>query len=187
MIRPRYVGLCGAPQVGKTEIAQHLQRRFRACVVDDGQVLREAAVKLFGGCWADYNTQEGKARTRLVCGKEYTNRQLLGQLGNLLEGHFGDQFMPEAAIEMAGDTSVTAPLFVFPSVRKNQGITYRAHGGVVIEVTRPGCVPVNDFDHYDKSLVSYTISNGGSLQELISRVDELFTDTLGFTPRKDYS
>lgn len=190
MSQPRYVALCGAPTCGKTTVAEFLQARYGAQPIDDGQVLRKAAVPLFAGTWEDFNTQRGKLRSTIICGKSYTNRQLLGQLGNLLEGHFGDQFMPERAIAEAKDVDAKvwepAAFFVFPSVRKNQGITYLANGGVVIEVTRPGCVPVNDFDHYDQSLVSYTISNEGTLLELEAQVEKLFTETLGFRPRKEY-
>lgn len=184
----RYIALCGAPGVGKTTVADYLGVTFGADQIDDGACLRQASLILFGGTWACYNTQEGKARSKVICGKSYTNRQLLGQLGNLLEGHFGDQFMPEYAMQVAAriDENRPPPFFVFPSVRKNQGITYRNHGGLVIEITRPGHVPINDFDHYDQSLVTHTIVNDSTEAELLARVRDLFTGQLGFTTQRDY-
>jgi hypothetical protein len=81
--------------------------------------------------------------------------------------------MPERVLAdvLANDP---APFFVFPSVRMDQGITYRQHGGLVLEVTRPGYVPVNDFDHYDRDLVHFTVANDGEKRDLVLRVNELF-------------
>ena len=44
----------------------------------------------------------------------------------------------------------------------------------MVEITRPGHVPVNDFDHYDQSLVTYTLVNDGDLATLEERVTALF-------------
>jgi hypothetical protein len=92
-------------------------------------------------------------------------------MGNLLEGFYGQQFMPERAMTLVDDT---VPLHIFPSCRKTQGLTYLKRGGIVVEITRPGHVPVNDFDHYDQSLVTYRIVNDGDLATLQERVTQLF-------------
>jgi hypothetical protein len=171
MKTPLYVALCGAPGAGKTTVADLLVERYDGFLVDDGKPLREAAMALYGLSWWHVSTQEGKATTRTVCGKTFTVRQLLGDLGNLLEGFYGQQFMPERALAQVDDT---VPLYVFPSCRKTQGLTYLKHGGIVVEITRPGHVPVNDFDRYDQSLVTYRIVNDGDLAALQERVTQLF-------------
>lgn len=179
------IGLCGAPKAGKTEVATMLESHYGANVVDDGLPLRQAAMKLYGLSHSDVFTQEGKARKIEVCGREFTVRQLLGDLGNLLEGFYGDQFMPERALARIAALRAADPTqrFVFPSVRKNQGLSYRQNGGIVVEVKRPGFEPVNDFDHYDKSLVDYTIVNDGGpddwKERLEGRVKHLFDFIFG--------
>lgn len=178
-LRPRYIALCGAPRSGKSSVANYAAEHYGGVTVDDGMVLREAVRGLYGLDWEDVYTQEGKARSRVVCGKTFTHRQLLGDLGNLLEGFYGDQIMPELALSSISG-SVTPSFFLFPSCRKNQGLTYLKHGGVVIEVTRPGCEPVNDFDRYDSSLVTHRLHNTGDLNALFAKVDNLFQNEFGF-------
>lgn len=170
-----YIALCGAPGAGKTTIANILNRLYSAQIVDDGLCLRQACMKLYNLTWDDVATQEGKNKTRMIGGRLFTHRQLLGDLGALLEQFYGEQFMPERALEsIAGQV---APAFVFPSCRKTQGITYNNAGGVVVEVVRPGFEPINDFDFYDKSLVKYHIFNDVSsnwMQNLVEQVAAIF-------------
>jgi hypothetical protein len=182
MNRPRYVALCGFPKAGKTTLAEFLVERYGAKLVDDGAVLREACMALYKLRREDVYTQEGKAKTMEVCGRPFTHRQLCGDLGNLLEGFYGEQVIPELTfrrLEQRGQ-----PFFVFPSVRKTQGITYKKHGGVVIAITRPGTEAVNDFDRYDESLVDYWLKNDGSMGQLIGRTIDLFEDVFGFQPQR---
>jgi tRNA uridine 5-carbamoylmethylation protein Kti12 len=186
--RPTLIALCGAPKAGKTTLAEFLERRYNAHLVDDGEVLRRAAMALYGLSWDDVTTQEGKAKRIELCGRTFDHRQLLGQLGNLLESHYGEQIIPELTLRALqrrfhADTELwDHPFFVFPSVRKTQGLTYRERRGVVIEVRRPGHVPVNDFDHYDTSLVNYTLDNAGDLRHFEAQAALLFEQTLGFAP-----
>jgi hypothetical protein len=55
----------------------------------------------------------------------------------------------------------------------------------VIEVTRDGKIPVNDFDHYDRSLIDYTIENNGTIAELREKGRALLSTW--FTPFADYA
>lgn len=184
-VRPVYIALCGAPKAGKTTAAGIMCRRYGAELVDDGRVLREAAMTLHGLTGNDVYTQEGKARTKIVGGKPFTHRQLLGDLGNLLEGFYGEQFIPERALHPFVSTTRPAaegpPFHVFASVRKTQGLSYKAAGGFVIEVLREGCEAVNDFDRYDRDLVDHTLINHGSELDLEIQILRLF-EWLGFEP-----
>jgi hypothetical protein len=189
-VRPRLVALCGYPKAGKTTLAEFLVERYGAALVDDGAVLREAAMALYGVARAEVYTQEGKARSLEVCGKSFTHRQLCGDLGNLLEGFYGEQFMPEQTLRrLQRDTRrgfvAQVPFFVFPSVRKTQGITYRKEGGIVIGVRRPGTSAENDFDRYDESLVDHWLDNDSTMGKLIGQAIDLFEGKFGFQPRHE--
>lgn len=186
--KPKMIALCGAPKAGKTTVAEFLVERYGCYLVDDGMVLRKASQVLFGGPLTDYTTQEGKANTKTICGRTLTNRELLGELGNKLEEWFGDQIMPELALNHLQKNGIGChpQALIFPSVRKTQGKTYIEHGGFVVEVSRPGCEPVHDFDHYDKSLVMYNIDNSGTMGDLLGQVVDLAEGALGLRPqRKD--
>lgn len=186
MSRPRLVALCGYPKAGKTTLAEFLVERYGAALIDDGAVLRDAARALYGLSQSDVYSQEGKAKTTEVCGKTFTHRQLCGDLGNLLEGFYGEQFVPEQTLRRLRSgrhvTTATGTFFVFPSVRKTQGITYHDHGGVVVGVRRPGTAAESDFDRYDASLVDLWLDNDGTMGTLIGRAIDLFEGELGFTP-----
>jgi hypothetical protein len=154
-----------------------LAARYGAVIVDDGMCLREAVMKLYGLSWHDVSTQDGKAKVIPVCGREWPVRQLLGDLGNFLEGFYGDQFMPERAVASTAD--IQAPFFVFPSCRKNQALTYQRQGGIVVELRRPGCEPIYDFDRWDSALVDYELDNSAEhpawRADLEARVAHLFS------------
>ena len=160
---PKFVALCGSPTSGKTEIAEILRDKYGGVIVDDGYCLRQAVMALYGLSWSDVNTQQGKAGLVTVCGKEYTVRQLLGDLGKRQELEHGAQFMPERAIASIAHASDS--FYIFPSCRMNQGLTYLNAGGIVVEVTRPGAVPYYEFDKYDSSLVTFTIANDDTSDE----------------------
>jgi len=183
MEKPRYVALCGAPESGKTTLGNIIVNDFGARFVDDGFCLRSGVASIFSIPLSDFYDIERKKDEVVVCGKTYTKRQLLGDLGNLLEGYYGDQIMPELALASLEDDP-GVPFYVFGSVRKNQGLTYR-NNGIIIEVKRDGKIPVNDFDHYDESLVDYKIYNNGSLEELRRSAHTILS--AWFSPCSDFS
>ncbi|CCG43265.1 hypothetical protein [Magnetospirillum molischianum] len=162
-----YIALCGWPKSGKSEVAQILEEEFGAITVDDGRALRDAGIVLYGLTEWHVSTQEGKASFVEVCGQKVQVRQLLGDLGQMLEDRYGEQVVPEMALrqvkkmrELRSDTD----LFVFPSVRKTQGLAYKRAGGVVVEVVRSGVQPSPyAFDRYDAGLVDYSIVNPAPL------------------------
>lgn len=180
----KLIGLCGYPESGKSTVQEILYRLFGAEPQDDGLPLRGACMSLYGLSWEDVSTQEGKRRITTICGVEHENRALLGHLGNLLEGFYGDQVIPEMALRAAlAEQALNfyqPPALSFGSVRKNQGLTYKKHGGIVVEIVRDGTAPRYDFDHYDRSLVDVTIINNfATVGELETEVVRTFR-SLGF-------
>ena len=163
----RHVALCGHPRAGKSRLAELLVDEFGGVLVDDGAVLREAAPILLGYHADLAYTQEGKASTMSLGDRTETIRQGLGELGNYLEDRYGEFVMPIRAMERGQVAHPKAPFYIYPSVRKNQGRAYKAAGGVVLQVNRPGCVASgNAFDVWNESLVDIQIDNSGSIEDL---------------------
>lgn len=171
----RFIALCGHPGAGKTLVQSLLQQEYGVIPYDDGDVLRDFAMRLFGLSHDDVYTQTGKKRLVTVCGKEMTVRQALGYLGDALEEKFGEQVIPMAAllnIEANGDPEAA---YSFGSVRKGQGWTFRDRDGVVVEVQRPGVGPTgNAFDMWDPDTVQHVLINNGSREDLRIKVRKLF-------------
>lgn len=187
MTIPRYIALCGWPKSGKDEVAKSLARYFATITIDDGHCLRQAAPTLFGCDAIDPYTQEGKSRVYETIAGPKEVRWMLGELGNALENHFGEGFMPYTAMEHAERRVVpgqSRPRFVFPSVRKSQGQFYKAKGALVVEVHRPGVEDSSHaFDAWDKSYVDMTIINDSTLEALDRAVHEAFWDIEHFSER----
>lgn len=173
---PRYIALCGWPKSGKDEVAKLLDAKAGYKLIDDGVVLRHAVPGLFGCDPEDPFSQEGKSKTYpTVCGDKSV-RWMLGELGNALEKHFHEDFMPFAAVRMAEERWQTgkSERFVFPSVRKRQGWFYRRQGGIIVRIDRPGVLPSEfEFDKWDESCVEYVLHNNGTLKDLEKGVDKL--------------
>ncbi len=175
-----FIALCGWPKAGKSTIQSLLHARWGYEPQDDGRVLRDAARRLYGLTEAQVSTQEGKASKVVVCGQEVSVRFLLGNLGDMLERQWGEQFVPEATLRecLEAYEGQTAPKMSFGSVRKTQGLTYHARGGIVIGVRRPGILaPENAFDRFDESLVDVWIDNpvpvdGAPTPENFARFEE---------------
>lgn len=181
---PRFVALCGYPKAGKSTVAEFLAQRYGAHLVDDGMPLREACRAAYDLSWEDVYSQEGKVRTLEVCGKIYTHRQLLGDLGDMFKDRYGEFWIPEQAMRKVERSADDFPFYIFPGCRGKQGEFYQSHGGVVIEILRDGCVAENDFDRYEQSLVQHTLLNYGTTEELFQQAIELFEE-LGFRHRRD--
>lgn len=173
----KYVALCGAPGAGKSEVQKYLHEKHGVMPVDDGYPCREIAITHFGLGHDDVYTQAGKNRsTVLPGGRSVVNRVLLGEIGNKLEEIGGPDFIPCAALLRIENVDNWA--FSFGSVRRNQGRIYKAYGGIVIEIERPGFFVENEFDRYDRSCIDLTITNGGDLGTLRRDVDRFVADYL---------
>lgn len=180
----KHVALCGWPKCGKSTIAEMLVDEFGGAVIDDGLVLRQALPILTGIDPADPFSQEGKSRVYQIGNRQEEVRKGLGELGNWLEDRYGEEILALRAMEMAPAIAraqnATANFFVYPSVRKSQGLAYKRAGGIVIQIDNPLAVPSeNAFDRWDASCVDLTITNDpGSmgldeLRDYVARLPEL--------------
>lgn len=172
-IKHKYLGVCGFPKSGKSELGRILVEKHGFTLVDDGRILRDACKALYDLDEADVTTQEGKARTVLVGDKGIVVRDLLGTLGNLLEFQYGQMIIAELTIARAEKRIEKPSLIVLPSVRKRQGEAIHKVGGKIVELVRSGCKANYDFDHYDGSLVDYTVINDGTVTDLEHKADQV--------------
>lgn len=151
-----------------------LEDEFGGEIIDDGAILRQALPILTGINPALPYSQEGKATVVRIGDREEQVRHGLGELGNWLEARYGDDIVPLRAMQIAQETHPSANFYIYPSVRKSQGRAYKRHGGIVIEIKRPGVGDSgNVFDWYDPALVDITIQNDGTLDDLRATVKEL--------------
>lgn len=170
----RLIALCGYPRCGKTLLADMIVLRYGAKLVDDGWPLRDFAIRHMGARPDDVTTQEGKARIATMGGQPVmdleknqpmTWRQVLGRIGDHLETLMGEDFLPRSALLACTDPDT---VYVFPSVRKRQGLCYKASGGHVVEVVRPGTAPTGAFDTYERSCLDVTLRNDGDREAFIA-------------------
>ena len=162
-----HIGLCGNPKSGKTTIADMLAEEMGGVVIDDGLILRKAVPILFGIPEDEPFTQEGKAKVYDVCGRQETVRQMLGELGNWLEGRYSELFMPIRAMQIAKEEYPDKDVFIYPSVRKFQGKAYKDAGGVIVEIENPKAPKSpNAFDVWDDSVVDFWFTNDPTIMSL---------------------
>lgn len=198
---PRFIGICGVSQSGKSTVQNILARDFSVQPFDDGYVLREIAAKYLNATWDDVATAEGKAKLaywgdgkpiidrRNDVDHHMTWRQVLGNLGEQLEDLLGDFAMPMIAVNSLVYTDQS---YSFGSVRRNQGVFYKAHGGFIIGVRNPLALATgNSFDEFEEDLVDFWIENDGiarglskdaAMADLAEKVRHAVT-----TWRQDYS
>ena len=155
---PVYIALCGKPKAGKSEVQKILEERYGAKSVDDGEPLRDFAMRHLGATHHDVYTQEGKASmVTLPGGKTMLWREFLGEFGNRIEDLLGSHAIPEMAVMKC---QTPGQIYSFGSVRRDQGLLYRKHGGIVVMVDNK-YIPESkfEFDSFDRSLVQFTIEN----------------------------
>lgn len=173
------IALNGRPGSGKSAVQDILKKVFNVHPHDDGQIIREHCMDLFGLTWFDVSTQEGKAGHKMINGKKWQVRQILGEYGSALESVFGEETVPAHAVRTAKailDAKPELRGMSFGSVRRNQGKVYREAGGVVVEIVRPGvALSGNVWDKYNKSYVTHTFVNDApNLERLEGAVREFF-------------
>lgn len=176
----KIIALCGYPESGKSTAQKIIERRYGAVSIDDGKILRDAAMILYGLTEWHVTTQEGKkCLIEVSPGVEIEVRKLLGELGKYLEGH-DINFVAYRALADARRNHPGAVLS-FGSVRREQGKVYSETGeALVLEIRRDGCDAVNDFDRYNPAWIDLSIENrfdpedvAGSLARLEAQIAEL--------------
>lgn len=148
-------------------------------------MIRSHCRDLFDMTHDDVYTQEGKKRFTDIQGKMWENRKILGEYGAFVEKVYGPDVIPEYAMRSAlkhwreGDAHVIDG-YSFGSVRRQQGRVYQKHGGVIVEIIRPGIEQSgNIWDMYDQQLVNHTFANNAStLAELERDVISFFSRIL---------
>lgn len=168
----RLIGLCGSPKSGKSEVARILREKYGAVIVDDGMILRTAAPFLFHGVEiGDTLTQEGKNKSVVVNGKPFTVRKLLGDLGQILEDYYGEDYIPDQTMQRIANLA-PAPFYVMPSVRKTQGHLYRRHYAAIWEIDRDVPASPHAFDKWDKTVVTQKVDNNRGIPDLERNVHQ---------------
>jgi hypothetical protein len=162
---PRIIALCGNPTSGKTEASNIIAQLYGHTPADDGLPLREIAMNYFGLKAKQVFTQEGKLEKVKLNGKEWTVRQILGEIGNAFEEKFGGDIIPLMTDMTYKDTDK----LVLGSVRREQGLYWRNKGALVLEISNPLAGPsLYEFDKFNRTYCHATINNDGLARGLSS-------------------
>ncbi|WP_116654012.1 hypothetical protein [Pelagibacterium sediminicola] len=147
---PRLIGICGHPGAGKSDVQNALEKHFHYTPTDDGQPLRAIAIDQFGLSHDDVYTQAGKHCHSTIDGRYIQHRDVLGRIGNALETQLGENLLAWLETKNLDPSN----RYSFGSVRRQQGVVYRALGGVILGIRRPSVEPSRyEFDRFDESLV----------------------------------
>ncbi len=158
MNTPDIVGLCGNPTSGKTEAARIIQEVYGHEQADDGRPLRLIAINYFGLTHDQVFTQEGKLEKVMLNGREWTVREILGEIGNAFEEKFGGDIIPI----MSHNCRPKGVKTTFGSVRREQGAYWKKHGGIVLEIQNPLAGPSPyELDRYNAAHADHVILNDG--------------------------
>jgi hypothetical protein len=185
-----HIAICGYPRSGKSTAQAVLKEVFGIVPIDDGRCLRDIAKRMFSLSEWQVSTQEGKRSKVTICGREWEVRQVLGEVGKVLETRFGPGLMPETALRDADDLFERLRMvgpppqgFSYGSVRMQQGRIYkRRPGALVVEIDakqRGISLSGNDFDEWDRDLVDLVIYNNSSESDFRKYVADIF-EGLGF-------
>lgn len=169
----KMIGLCGHPGHGKSTV-QSILKTMGVEPIDDSIALRNLAMDRWNLTKHQVTAQEGKSQIIEAYGERMTVRKAMGLLGKEFE-----QENPNYWIDLAIDGLETTRPVSFGSVRMNQGLSIKKHGGVVVEVRNLWRAPSgHDFDQYNREIVDLVIDNSGDLENLRSLVELLITPYL---------
>lgn len=171
-MNPRFIAICGRPTSGKSTAQRLLHNSLGYVPVDDGRPLRQIAINWLGLTEEQVATQAGKLETVRLNGRDWQVRDIMGEIGNAMEEKFGGDVIPLMALNHYGILDEKSRGgYSFGSVRRQQGYFYKRHGGMVIEIVRPGVgLSLKAFDRYDPSAVDASVVNDGSLEQLEVRL-----------------
>lgn len=181
---PRLVALVGNPSAGKTTAAEILRDVLAYEITDDGLPLRKIAMEHLGLTEKQVFTQEGKLEKVTLNGREWTVREILGEIGNAFEEKFGGDIIPI----MSQNNQKQYRTYVMGSCRREQPTYWKSQGAVVIEIVNPDASPSQyEFDSFNPSCTDIVIINDG-LARGLSKQDahddlsgKLVHALLGFT------
>lgn len=166
---PRIIALCGNPTCGKSTAAEIISSVFGHTIADDGLPLRKIAMDYMGLTPDQVFTQEGKLEKVMLNGREWTVREILGEIGNAFEEKFGGDIIPI----MSHHARPKDEMSVFGSVRREQGLYWRNVGALVLEIVNPLAGPSRyEFDTYNPAYCHAQIMNDG-LARGLSKKDAL--------------
>lgn len=155
---PALIALCGNPTSGKSTAAAIINEIYGHELADDGLPLRKIGMDYLGLTAEQVFTQEGKLQKVMLNGREWTVREILGEIGNAFEEKFGGDIIPI----MSHNARPKGSFSVFGSVRREQGRYWRNQGALVLEVVNPLAGPSPyEFDTYNPAYCHAQIKNDG--------------------------
>jgi dephospho-CoA kinase len=157
------IGLCGYPGSGKSEVRDILVKEHGFYLLDTKIIIRQMASALTGLPSSEFVTQEQKAA--LYNG--ITRRKIMGELGNAVEGLYGDSFLVNAAIKRFREKAPDRPIVV-DALRKDQPKDFP--GLVAQVISSRAQEPKDDFDRFYQGRTNCIIVNDGTHQELSETV-----------------
>lgn len=172
---PRLIALCGKPTSGKTTVAELLRDTLAYNIADDGLPLRHIAMQHLGLTHHQCFTQEGKLEAVALNGRQWTAREVLGEIGNAFEEKFGGDIIP-----MMTHRSLTKTgRYVMSSCRRDQCGYWRNQGALVLEILNDD-VPESpyEFDRYDPGYAHAQIANHGPFrsEDMLDNINKLMDD-----------
>jgi len=169
---PDIIALCGHPTSGKTTAAEIISRLYGHELADDGLPLRQIGMNYLGLTERQVFTQEGKLEKVMLNGREWTVREILGEIGNAFEEKFGGDVIPI----MSHNARPKGARSVFGSVRREQGLYWRNAGALVLEIVNPLAGPSQyEFDRFNPEFCHARVQNDGLARGLSksSALDDL--------------
>lgn len=166
----KLIALTGLPRSGKDTMAAHLVDRYRYARRAFATPLKEAAAVLLGREVWEMEGHQGFDREAVLPEWGFTTRWFLQVFGTeAMRGNIRDDFwLIRMRNSLAGlDRAVITDLR-FP----NEAKMVRALGGIIVGITRPGCVQSGHVSDLGVT-ADTTIFNGGTMLDLQQSADNL--------------
>lgn len=185
------IGINGFKGAGKNEVGSYLEREYGVTLAAFADLLKQSAAACFGFEVDVWEKLKNDPRARVVVYREYDTpgvpgarevfadisvRQFLQNYGT--EAHrdvFGDNFWVDALFERLGDIYYGPAVAITDTRFENEIMAIDGRDGVTIRVDR-GRAHDPDVHRSEAEppadLISATIFNHGSLEDLYRKVDE---------------
>jgi hypothetical protein len=181
----KLIGLTGLPTAGKDEFAKHLIRFYGFQKQSFAGPLKEAAAILLNRPVSQMNGEDGFNREAILPEWGFSTRDFLQKLGteclrNQVLQDFWVKRMQvylEKQVYLEGGGSIQQKVVITDVRFENEAKMIREHGGMIIEITRPGLVKS---DHPSDAGIKLSendavVTNSGTLEDLHKVVDALFS------------